>query len=136
QQHIAAALTFELSKVKTPVIRERMVAHLLNIDDALAEKVAQGLRLDTMPAPAEAARETRRDLPESPALSILKNGPHAFMGRKLGVLVTDGSDATVLAELRKAVHAAGAMMEIVAPHVGGITASDGSFIHADEQLDG
>src|SRR5436190_11597313 len=31
QEHIAAALTFELSKVKTPVIRERMVSHLLNI---------------------------------------------------------------------------------------------------------
>ena len=28
------------------------------------------------------------------------------------------------------------MMEIVAPQVGGITASDGSFIEADEQVDG
>ena len=42
QSHIAAALTFELSKVETPAIRERMVSHLLNIDDELANKVAQG----------------------------------------------------------------------------------------------
>src|SRR5690606_34456906 len=33
QRHIAMALTFELSKVETPVIRERMVSHLLNIDE-------------------------------------------------------------------------------------------------------
>ena len=38
QHHIAAALTFELSKVKTPVIRERMVSHLLNIDETLANR--------------------------------------------------------------------------------------------------
>ena len=44
QHHIAAALTFELSKVKTPVIRERMVSHLLNIDETLAGKVGTGAR--------------------------------------------------------------------------------------------
>lgn len=32
QKHIALALTFELSKVETPVIRERLVSHLMNID--------------------------------------------------------------------------------------------------------
>ena len=32
QQHIADAIVFELSKVETPAIRERMVAHLPNID--------------------------------------------------------------------------------------------------------
>lgn len=37
QRHIAMALTFELLKVETLVIRERMVSHLLNIDEGLAE---------------------------------------------------------------------------------------------------
>ena len=36
QNHIADALTFELSKVKTPVIRERMLSHLVNIHEDLA----------------------------------------------------------------------------------------------------
>src|SRR6185295_2904764 len=39
QRHIANALTFELSKVETLVIRERMVSHLLNIDETLANSV-------------------------------------------------------------------------------------------------
>ena len=34
QNHIAAALVFELSKVEEPAIRERMVSHLPNIDQA------------------------------------------------------------------------------------------------------
>ena len=45
QTHIAAAFTFELSKVERPEIRSRMVSHLLNVDSQLAEKVAQGLGL-------------------------------------------------------------------------------------------
>ena len=49
QGHIAAAFTFELSKVETPAIRARMVSHLLNVDEALAKKVADGLRLKEMP---------------------------------------------------------------------------------------
>ena len=60
QRHIAMALTFELSKVETPVIRERMVAHLLNIDDGLAETVADKLGMKTLPKPADAAVATER----------------------------------------------------------------------------
>ena len=42
------------------------------------------------------ARPPITDLPPSPALSIVANGPESFAGRKLGVLVTDGSDAAML----------------------------------------
>jgi len=52
QGHIAAALTFELSKVETPAIRARMVSHLLDIDAELGRKVAAGLRLKERPEPA------------------------------------------------------------------------------------
>src|SRR6202000_27225 len=48
QTHIAAALTFELSKVKTPVIRERVVSHLLNIDETLANMIGEALGLKKM----------------------------------------------------------------------------------------
>lgn len=44
QGHISDALVFELSKVENPAIRKRMVAHLLDIDKNLAEKVATGFR--------------------------------------------------------------------------------------------
>ena len=136
QAHIAAALTFELSKVKIPAIRERMVSHLLNIDETLANNVAGKLGLQKMPKPADAAVPTRQDLDPSPALSIVANGPERFEGRKLGILVSDGSDAGLLKALKAALDKAGATYEIIAPKVTGVKASDGSWIEADQMIDG
>ncbi|WP_165226433.1 catalase [Aquisphaera insulae] len=136
QRHIGNALTFELSKVQTPAIRARMVSHLLNIDAGLAEVVAAGLRLKEIPGPATAARPTRQDLKPSAKLSIIKNGPKSFAGRKVGALVTDGVDAAVLAALGKALKAEGAMLKLIAPEVGGVKDSAGAWHDADEKLEG
>ena len=136
QQHMANALTFELSKVQTPEIRARMVSHLLNIDNELAKKVGEGLRLKEMPAAATAAKPTRKDLPASPKLSIIKNGPKSFAGRKVGALVTDGVDAGVLEALRKTLKAEGAMLALIAPEVGGVKDSAGTMHPADEKIEG
>ena len=136
QNHIAAALTFELSKVERLQIRTRVVSHLLNIDTNLAKQVADGLRLKEMPEPADAAKPTLQDLKTSPALSILLNGPNSFMGRKMGALVTDGVDIGILKALKAAVEEEGAVLEIVAPQVGGVEASDGSWVEAKQKIDG
>ncbi|TGS19191.1 catalase [Mesorhizobium sp. M2E.F.Ca.ET.209.01.1.1] len=136
QRHIAMALTFELSKVETPVIRERMISHLLNIDETLATTVADKLGIKTMPAPADAAVPTRDDLEPSPALSIINNGPDSFKGRKIGVLVSDGIDSGLLQAVRDAAQAEGAKVEIVARRVGGVEAGDGSWIEANHMIDG
>jgi catalase len=136
QRHIAAALTFELSKVELPVIRERMVSHLLNIDETLASTVAEKLGFKSMPKPAEAAMPTRDDLEPSPALSIVKRGPKRFEGRKLGILVTDGVDAKLLKGLTDAVVAAKAEYELIAPKVGGVTDSAGGWVDAHHMIDG
>ncbi|VTR92868.1 catalase : Catalase OS=Rhodomicrobium vannielii (strain ATCC 17100 / ATH 3.1.1 / DSM 162 / LMG 4299) GN=Rvan_0122 PE=3 SV=1: Catalase: Catalase-rel [Gemmata massiliana] len=136
QTHIANALVFELSKVQTPAIRARMVSHLLNIDAGLADAVAKGLRLKEMPKPIPAVKPTRRDLKPSDKLSILKNGPKSFAGRKVGALVTDGVDADVLSALEKALKSEGAMLALVAPEVGGVKDSAGTWHDADEKLEG
>ncbi len=136
QRHIADALIFELSKVERPDIRTTMVGHLLNIDHDLAQKVADGLRLKEMPAPAKAAKPTRQDLQPSNALSILKNSPQTFKGRKLGVLVTDGVDSALFNALKQAVTDEGAKLEVIAPKIGGVQASDGSWIDAAQMIKG
>ena len=136
RRHIASALTFELSKVETPTIRERMVSHLLNIDETLANTVAQKLGFRSMPKPADAAVPTRQDLEPSPALSIVERGPKRFEGRKLGILVTDGVDIKLLKGLTAAITAEKAVFELIAPKVGGVTASDGTWIQAHHMIDG
>ncbi len=136
QRHIANALVFELSKVETPAIRARMVSHLINIDETLAQTVAKGLRLGELPAAAPAAKPTRQDLKPSPALSIVQNGPKSFAGRKVGALVTDGVDAAILNALAQALKAEGAMLKLVAPEVGGVQDSAGTWHAAHEKLEG
>jgi len=137
RRHIIDAFTFELSKVETLAIRKRIVSHLRNIDDAeLAMGVAEGLGFAEMPEPATPAKAPRMDLPPSPALSIIANGPGSFRGRKLGVLVSEGVDAPLLAALRKAITDEGAWLEIIAPTIGGVLASDGTRVEAQAQLEG
>ena len=134
--HIANALTFELSKVQKLPIRERIVAHLRCVHEELATEVAGKLRLQKLPAPARAALPTRTNLKPSAALSILRNPPLSFAGRKIGVLVSDGVDGTLLDALRRAAARAGAAIEVIAPNVGGVEARDGTWIEAKEKLDG
>ncbi len=43
QNHIISAFIFELSKVETKAVRERMVGQLANVDAAIAQRVADGL---------------------------------------------------------------------------------------------
>ncbi|RFZ86751.1 catalase [Shinella sp. WSJ-2] len=136
QRHIAAALTFELSKVETPVIRERVVSHLMNIDETLANTVGEKLGFQSMPKPADAAMPTRHDLEPSPALSIVERGPKRFEGRKLGILITDGVDIDLLTGLQDAIVAEKAEFALIAPKVGGVTASDGSWVPAHFMIDG
>jgi catalase len=136
QKHIADALTFELSKVERPDIRSRIVSHLRNIDEGLAAKVADGLALPELPAPAQAARPTMADLPPSDALSIVKNGPPSFKGRKLGILLSDGADASLFNGLVSAIDKVGAVYEVIAPKIGGVTLSDGTKVAAKQKIDG
>ena len=136
QRHIAAALIFELSKVETAVIRERMVSHLMNIDETLASKVGHALGFKSMPKPADAAMPTRQDLEPSPALSIIEHGPKRFEGRKLGILVSDGTDAAIFKALLAEITEQKATFEVIAPKIGGVTLSDGNWIEAHQMIDG
>jgi catalase len=136
QQHIADAFVFELSKVERVDIRERMVANLRNVDHDFAQQVADGLGLVELPDRSPAAVEARTDLEPSPALSIVANGPETFAGRKIGVLVSDGFDDDVLQPLLDAAATEEALVELIAPRVGGVTTSAGELVAADQKIGG
>ncbi len=136
QKHVGDALVFELSKVEHEDIRVRMLSHLLNIDDKLAETVKQGLGIERMPQAADAAMPTRTDLKSSPKLSLLNNGPETFRGRKIGVLMTDGADAGMFKALQTAAGKEGVSLEVVAPTVGGVKDSESKKIAARQKVDG
>jgi catalase len=136
QRHIIDAFVFELSKCGKEAIRARMVAGLRNVDEDLARSVAEGLGLPEMPEPVAPAREPIRDLPASPALSILRNGPESFAGRKIGVLATGGIYLATLEGLKTAAREAHVNVELIAPTVGGIDVGNGARMPADQKIDG
>ncbi len=135
QAHMASALVFELSKVMTPHVREAVVGHLLHVDPDLAQRVANGLGMDSLPTAPTAAAPVQ-DLPLSPALRIIDRMKPTLQGRCVGILVADGSNGDTVATLRKAVEKAGASVKIVAPKVGGAKLRDGTVLPADGQLAG
>jgi catalase len=136
QAHIISAFVFELSKCDRSDIRERMVAGLRNVHEDLARAVADGLGLAGVPDRMPPAREPVADLPPSPALSIVRNGPESFAGRKLGVLIGENADARILTAVQAEAKTRNITVEIIAPTVGGVTASNGERISAEHRLDG
>ncbi|GAA0741328.1 catalase [Sphingomonas sp. ABOLD] len=136
QAHIASALVFELSKVSLEHIRVQVMANLRNVDETLAERVADGLAMDLPEAAPTAAPVL--DMDPSPALRIIR-GPrelHTLEGKTVGILIADGTDAGELATLKDAIKAAGGNAMTIAPKVGAVPLSDGSKIAADAQLFG
>jgi catalase len=136
QKHIGDALVFELSKCERVDIRQRMVAHLLNVDEKLATVVATGLGMAVMPEPAPAASPTMTSLPPSDALSIIKRAPGSFAGRKLGILVTDGAPVALVEALTEAAKALPAVYEIITPKTAGAILDDGTIAEGKQKIDG
>jgi len=133
--HIASALVFELSKVEHLHVKQAMVGHLRHVDGGLAQRVADGLGLASLPAAPPSARPVQ-DLPPSPALQLIGKMKDTLSGRSIGILVADGSDGRAIAALTKAALAAGASVKVVAPRVGGVKLADGSTLAVDGQLAG
>ena len=134
QAHLASALVFELSKVTLEPVRNRVLANLRNVDEELAERVANGLDMP-LPPKSKAAAEPQ-DMELSPALRIVGKYPESLNGRAVGILVSDGADGKTIKAIQKAALAEGAHVKIVAPKIGGVTLKDGSKLKADGQLAG
>jgi len=132
--HIASALVFELSKVSLEHVQQRILGNLQNVDQSLAERVANGLNM-LLPKKNKAAMEPE-DMSPSPGLRNVGKYPDTLQGRFVAILVTDGADKKVISSLRKTVEGEGAAIKIVAPRVGGVTLSDDSKLAADGQLAG
>lgn len=133
QAHIASALVFELSKVTLAHVQQKVLSRLRNIDEDLASRVAAGIGI-ALPKASEVARPAV-DLLPSPALSIVKNFKPTLAGRKVGILIDDGSDGAVIKSLKSAMEKAGGKAVIVASRLKNIKTKGGA-IDADGQLAG
>ena len=144
--HIVQALRFELGKVETSAIRERMVGLLALVDKTLAGLVAQGLGLKVpakvdgplnMSMPADGIIKQFQPKPRtisterSPALSMATTLKGDISTRKIAILAADGFDDAAVSGMKKALSAAGAQAKIVSPRLGVLKGKNG----ANESID-
>jgi catalase len=134
QAHMASALVFELSKVETEHVRLTVLSLLQNVDATLAKRVATGLGLTDLPAPAKPAAPVR-NLDVSPALRIIDRMKPTLQGRCIGILVSEGTDMGSVDALTAAAKKAGARVKLVAPKIA-VRDSKGKSIKVDGQLAG
>lgn len=134
QAHLASAIVFELSKVSLAHVRERVLANLQNVDETLAQRVADGLNLPLPKASDPGVAPI--DLDASPALRIVGKYPNTLKGRKVAILVADGSDGAIVDAVKAAVEGDGGSVFIVAPKIGGAKLKGGKNLAADGQLAG
>ncbi|WP_316809734.1 catalase [Pedobacter heparinus] len=149
KNHITDALSFELGKVKTIAIRERMLGILSLIDLKLAANVASALGLPVSKAPQQPINHSipadgkiadyqplivKSSLKSSAALSMANTVKDTIKTRKIAILAADGVAADSLNLVKKALVAAGAVVELVAPKLGVIKAADGSGIPVDQSF--
>ncbi|MCU1453489.1 MAG: catalase, partial [Acidimicrobiales bacterium] len=129
QVHIVEAFGFELSKVDTSEVRERMLANLANVDAELVAKVAARLGMD-VPAPSLPIAEVE----PSPALSMVVTEPGPIDGRVIGLLTADGVDVVGAQMLEQAIDAANAVVHVIAPHGGKVPGRTGDALAVAKPL--
>jgi catalase len=128
--HILRGFRFELSKVQTPAVRERVVAMLANVDLGLAQALADQLGMD-MPKPLPKASKTpvKPELTKSPALSIFSQpGNGGIQTLRVAILVANGVDGAAAQALHEALTAKGAVPRYVGVRLGTVSTEDGDTL--------
>jgi catalase len=149
KNHLIDALTFELGKVKTIAIRERMLGILAQIDRKMADQVAYGLGLavpekpelpinKSIPADGDPADFepllVESKLKSSAALSMAGTVKNTIKSRKVAILAADGVDGKSLNAVKAALEADGAIAEVIAPRLGAITTVGNEKLPVDQSF--
>lgn len=135
--HIVAAFQFELAKVETKAIRERVIAQLSQVDLELAGRVAEGLGLarpelgQNVAPPITVGAEPAT----SPALSLFARPSEiGIRGRKVAVLVAEGVDGEGLTAVMGELLRAGAQIRLVAPTLSPVHTAQGEGLAVNHTL--
>jgi catalase len=133
KNHIIDALSFELGKVETLSVRERVLFMLSHIDENLAAEVSYNLGMHVPKSlsiplnqivPADADQEEYRSvvkegsLAKSKALSMAETVKDSIQTRKIAILACDGVNENSLKTVKDAIMAEGGLVDVIAPRYG------------------
>jgi catalase len=136
QQHIIRAFRFELTRVQTEAIRERVVSMLANVDDELASGVAAGLGI---PVPEPMPLASTLPMPvfdASPALSLMSRpGDGSIRTRRVAIFVADGVDGAMARTIYASLLADGAVPRFVGQQLGQVKSAKGPALNVEISLE-
>jgi catalase len=138
RQHIINAFRFELSRVQTPAVRERMVAGLRNVAPELAEPIAAGLGMRQLPEPLPKVleRDVTPEVSTSPALSLMSRpGDGGIAARRVAILAADGVEGGSLLAVRAQLMSRGAVPRVLASRLGTVDVNGGEPIEVDSTVE-
>ena len=153
QDHIVDAYRFELGKVDSKDIRERMIDLLLHIDRGLAHRVAYGIGV-AVDGPGNDLASARKRLQEgwakfgttgipgakvaastpatAPELSMANNPKDSIKTRKIAFLVAEGVDGDHVDTVKAALTKAGATVELISIALSPIKTAAGKPLQPDK----
>jgi catalase len=126
REHIVKAAHFELGKVQSQEVKERVLGLFAHIDLEFAKQVAAGLGL---PEPSKEIIPNHGK--SSSALSIEKMPKDSIKSRRVAILAADGVNGDELMTVKEALAKAGAHAKIVSKHGGKIKSADGQELDAE-----
>jgi len=138
KQHIIRAFRFELTKVQTVAVRERVVATLRNVSEELARAVADGLGMKQLPAalPKVLQRSPRPEVQGSPRLSLMSRpGSSGILTRRIAILVADGVDGKSALAIHQALSAQGAVPRFIGLKLGKVKSISGEPLDVEISLE-
>ena len=149
KNHIINALRFELGKVETVEIRERMVGLLTQVDKTLAASVAEGLGMSLPSGPMQPVNHSipadgdpkkfqphfvKQSVQKSEALSMENTIKNSIKTRQIAFLAADGVDESSINKMKKALETEGAQIKIIAPSLGKLNNINGKGINVDQSF--
>ncbi len=149
KNHLTNALRFELGKVETIAIRQRMIGILSQIDKTLAANVADALGLKVPAKPEQPInhsipadgnpskfqpKSVEQRIQSSAALSMLHTIKDTIKTTKIAILAADGVDHGQVEQMKKVLKKEGATVELIAPKLGEIAAGKGAKLPVDKSL--
>lgn len=141
KKHILEAFHFELGKVETKEIRQRMVYMIANVDRDLARKVAEGIGVkdvdneEAIRAVAKDAlppQKAQRSVDVSPSLSQENLRGKSIKGRKVAILIDEGFNMKAVSAIQKMLTSEGAMAEIISLFQGEVRSDEGDSLETDK----
>jgi catalase len=137
KSHIVRAFRFELSRIQTPSVRERVVAMIANVAPELGQSLAAGLGMRmSAPLPRVLEKVRKPEVTASPALSLLaRPGDGSIRTRRVAILLAEGAGGEAARMIHQRLAKEGTVPRFVGLHLGPVKTADDDAIEVEVTME-